>query len=267
MLDSTYSMYLELADNVPDWRTVDKNKLINDYCDLVDSKSYKAEYYLAAIICRYWPKINRVYTNTQFSCTPEDVYDWLVSSIIGATEGRSWRDPTKPIYNDPQGPDKIINRIMKTERINHLVHVNRYKRKINLGIASIDEFQENIGDAVEYAEDEPLVEDMFDDIDRNNLMEYIFNKKLYFLFFVYDIIISNSCSDGKGAFSESAVVKEIKQIDNQYLSDLSEKCGIPYKDILFAYSVSVAGRSSEYLHEGVRQAIRKLRQLYFQGDL
>lgn len=267
MLDDIYKMYCELAENVPDWRTANKNDLINTYCDLEDQNSYKSQYYLAAIMCRYWPKIQRFYKDTPMGCSYEDVYDWLTESVLAAVKGRAWRDPTNGLYQDPAGPDKVINRVMKTVRINYLVHINRLKRKTNLGAASIEELQDLAGDAVDYDEDVSLVMGCkdFDELEYSSTVQYLYSKKLYFLLFVYDIIYEDSCSNQEGKFSENAVVKNLKSIDNDYLLLLAEKTDIPYRDILFAFSTSIAGRSPEYLHEGVKQALIKLRQLYYEG--
>ena len=267
MLDDIYTMYVELADNVPNWRTIDKNQLVNTYCDLEDENSYLSQYYLAAILCKYWPKISRFYKDTPMGCTYEDVYDWLTESVLAAVKGRAWRDPTNGLYGDPAGPDKVINRVMKTVRINYLVHINRLKRRTNLGAASIEELQEIAGDSVDYDEDVSLLMNTndFENIEYSSVIKFLYNKKLYFLLFVYDVVYTDGCSNEKGKFSENAVVKNLKEIDNTYLVLLSERAEIPYKDILFAFSTSIAGRSAEYLHEGVRQALIKLRQFYFQG--
>lgn len=271
MLDDTYKMYVECADVIPGWREMDKNDLINKYCDLEEAGSSMASAYMAAIMCRYWPKIYRTLKATPYVCTEEDVYDWLTTAVLETVSGKIWRDPNHKMYGDPQGPDKSINRMMKTIRLNYLVFINRKKRAINIDALSLDELSENVGDNVNYSNetinDPYTVDTSFSQIEIKSILKDFMDKQQYYLFFIYYEISISGVSNSAGEFSENALVKCLSKIDYQDLISIAEYSELPYKDILFAYSMSICGKSNDQLHTIVSQAMYQLKKLYYDGVL
>ena len=128
MLQESYDLYASLADNIPNWKNIDKNELINKYIEYEKTDHTLANYYMGAIMCKYWPKIYRFYKATPLVCTYEDVYDWLTESIVKTLEHKTWLNPDHKLYGDPKGPDKCINIRMKSCRLNYLIAVNRDKK-------------------------------------------------------------------------------------------------------------------------------------------
>lgn len=262
MLEDIYQSYLDVAENIPDWRSQDKSDLIREYCKLHDEDSYKADYYMAAIMCKYWPKIQRFYFATPKVCTYEDVYDWLTEAIIKTLEYRTWLDPTHKLYGDPKAPDKCVNIRMKSIRLNYLIAVNRDKRKLNINNSSLEELQENIGDAVKLDTnfDIDLVQvNEFEFVDYKFLMQFFYDKKLYFLSFVYDFIVQSP------TFSIKTCALHLTNLDDNYLYDLAKRTEIKYPDVLVAYSFSILGKSIPRLHSNINQALIKLRKMYNEG--
>lgn len=270
MLEDTYKMYAECADQIPDWRTADKNDLVNRYCDLEEG-SPEASAYMAAIMCRYWPKIFKLLKATPYVCTAEDVYDWLTTAVLETVSGRIWRNPEHKMYGDPNAPDKIINRMLKTIRLNYLVFVNRKKRQINIDSLSLDELADNVGDNVNYSNeginDNYILDTSFSQIEIKSILKYFIEKQKYYLFFIYYLISIEGVSNSQGKFSEAALTKSLSKIDSQDLTTIAEYSDIPYKDVLFAYSMSICGKTTEQLHNIVSQAMYQLKKLYYDGVL
>lgn len=260
MLEDTHKMYLELAEFVPNWTEEDKSELIRQYCKLKDEDSYMAEYYMAAVMCRYWPKIQRFYLATPKVCTYEDVYDWLVTSILETIQERAWTVPTSGLYEDPRGPDKAVNIKMKCYRLNFLIYINREKRKTNIGTESFEGLHDSSGDIVDWKTSQ-IIEDAYDIVEYKMIMEFFFKKKLYSLLFVYDCIMNMLIE------SPSKIPYYLGKIDEEYLQDLSIRCGISYSDILIAYSVCLEGKSKDRLQKIAEEAAIKLKQLHYKGML
>lgn len=260
MLEGTYKMYRDLAQVVPDWETCDKNDLIKSYCALADSKDVQADCYLAAVFCRYWPKIQRFYQNTPLVCTHEDVYDWLVTSILETIQERAWLNPSSKLYQDPKGPDKAVNVKMRCYRLNFLLYVNREKRKTNLHAESFEELHESSGDVVDWGI-EQLTFEAYDELEYKLFMQYLYSKKMFFLFFVYDIIMNTDLS------SNRKLPNYLAKIDDQYLLDVSLRSGLDLDDVKYAYSLSVKDKSRTKIEDLCNESLIKLRQFYFKGML
>ena len=72
----------------------------------------------------------------------EDVYNWLIDSITYALHHKAWRNPKSSIYNDPNGPDKVINRQIRCRRYTAYQSFNRYKRKPQYTDMSLDDIND-----------------------------------------------------------------------------------------------------------------------------
>ena len=178
MLDEYKNSYKETANQIPNWLNIDKNDLCNLYLDNEGTDIQQA--YLSAIIYKYWSLIPKYHSLSYNVASPEDVYEWLVDAIMYALEHKSWKNPKSSIYNDPCGPDKVINRCMKCRRLTYYQAINRKKRQGGAIQLSLDEISEETTDCNTYLED--LMTDC--EIDNMILNQYIlkiFDKKLYFM--------------------------------------------------------------------------------------
>ena len=137
MLEEIKSQFSAQAQFIPGWGSKSKTELCNLYIQNEDDESEK-NHYFSAIILKYWDKIFSLHAKTYLTASYEDVYNWLVDSIIYALKNRKWLNPKSRIYNDPDGPDKVINRRIKCLRINHLISSNRYKRQAHINLLSLD---------------------------------------------------------------------------------------------------------------------------------
>lgn len=147
MLDEYKQIYEEVASaGLPNWKKVNKNELIKTAASL--SNGPQRDSYVAAIMLNYWNKISKFHSKCKLVATPEDVHTWLTTSVMYALDKRPWESDTSSIFNDPNGPDKVINRCMECRRITFYQQLNRFNRKINSLILSLDSITEDRKDSV-----------------------------------------------------------------------------------------------------------------------
>lgn len=131
-----------------DYESMSKSDLANGYCDADEAgdKEKKDSYFLALML-RYWYKIYE-WRNNSASLKLDDVdfVDWLIDSLNIAFRYRVWRDSKSPMYNDPNGPDKVINRCCFSTRGRAYQHHNKDKRKANIQTNSIEAITAEAGD-------------------------------------------------------------------------------------------------------------------------
>ena len=152
MLEDYKQAYKKYADQIPNWQKIGKNELCNLYIQNENDPTL-AGAYLAAIVYKYWYLINKFYSLSYNVVTVEDVYEWLLDSILYALEHRMWLKPESNIYGDKNGPDKVINRCMKCRRLTYYQSINRGKRKGGFSNVSLDEMVETYSDSIEEIND------------------------------------------------------------------------------------------------------------------
>ena len=217
MLEDYKQTYKELADlTVPDWATKNKNALIREAINYYHTNKFNG--YLSAIILRYWNKLTSYAYKCKLVVTPEDVHTWLVKSIMYAIENKPWEDQSSSIYNDLNGPDKVINRYLECLRLTFYQQLNRYKRKansLNLSLESIEE---------EYAD---LFTPTYTDDTRvlyKDMIQTYFYKKEFAKSFILDIILYDY--DIKKGFNRKRLITMLRSLDHCYCREFSERYSI-----------------------------------------
>ena len=147
MLDEYRLIYEEVASaGVPNWKEINKNELVRSASSI--ENGLLKDSYVAAIMLNYWHKIAKFYNRCKLVASPEDVHMWLTISVMYAIDTRQWENENSSVYQDPNAPDKIINRCMECRRITFYQQLNRFNRKINSAILSLDSLTEDYKDAV-----------------------------------------------------------------------------------------------------------------------
>ena len=191
MLDEYKNLYCECANNyIKGWKEIDKNQLCNLYIEH-ENDSKLSQAYLSAIIYKYWKLIPKFYSISYNVVQPEDVYEWLLSSILYALKHRSWLKKDSSIYMDKNGPDKVINRCMKCRRFTYYQAINRKKRKGGFGNLSLDQMTDELNDSLNCVVDkEDAVDRTTSDYDfmLNEYIKFIYIHDCPFNAFVLDII-------------------------------------------------------------------------------
>lgn len=208
---------------IPGWRKVNKNTLVNKYIEYEHTNRELANAYMGAIFCRYWHNISKYYATSYQSVSVETCYDWLVRSILYAIKRRPWTIPESNLYGDPAGPDKTINQVIKSTRLGFYQSSNTNRRKCNFGNTSLDSLVEELGEAA------PLPEkDYFTDVpmslDLKNFIRDAFKNKEYLLAFMVDGIINYEVfdyeKDSKGylysQFNPKKLARHVRSLSTNY---------------------------------------------------
>lgn len=126
-----------------------KSQIINGYCDAHDAGNKElANGFYAAIMLRYWYKIYEWRENSaSLHLDDEEFIEWLHDAVWYAVNHRPWRDETKSIYNDLDGPDKAIQACCGSMRGMAYQYFNKDKRRGNVQLYSLDSTVEENGDS------------------------------------------------------------------------------------------------------------------------
>lgn len=238
---SEYKRYYEKeASNIPNWRNINKNKLVNSFIENENNKTL-ANSYLAAIVCRYWSNIDKLYNNSKSSSvTREDCYEWVIDAIMYALAKRKWLDPSNKLYTDPNGPDKVINRCIASERKIFYQSSNYDCRKVNYTTFSTDQMLEENENNSLFLSDKDDYADINGSVD--NLIILSFKRGKYFLAFMidgivnYDSFISFRNKSGviTDEFSSIKLLKHLSTLDAEYARSFSARFNINYVDTVKA---------------------------------
>ena len=197
MLEDNKRLYEEVANAIlTDWKSQNKNDLIRKAVE-VGKNSYLYDGYISAIMYKYWNKIDSYYYRCKFVTTPEDIHTWLASSVLYAIEHHAWDDPEKGIYNDPNGPDKVVNRSMECRRLTFYQQLNRYNRKINSDVLSLDSLTEDYKDYIMPSENKSV------DIEYHDMVSRYFESGEVVVSFILDAIMYEDI------FSDTLEVKKL----------------------------------------------------------
>ena len=180
--------------------------------------------------------MSKLYSSCKFGVSEEECYQWLIDSVLYALEHKSWEDPESSIYNDPNGPDKVINRCLKSRRLTHYQLLNKDKRVANLNTISIEAAEDDFGD---YATDSlGLIEEETSPL-LSTVTSMIYNCASsgdVFISMLLDMIINEDILDGANkeptadSFSLISKRKILQLISNdgeRYLKDFCDRNNLP----------------------------------------
>ena len=259
MLDNYKKVYEKEADKIPNWKKINKNDLINLYIEN-ESNPELANSYISAIICRYWNKLNNYYFKSKNSVNVEDCYDWLIRAILYGINYRPWKDPNNKLYNDPNGPDKVINRCIISTRQGYFQDSNSHKRKLNYGNLSLEDLNEqyegeipNLG--TKKLETNPSI------IDINKAIKEYINKDdfisafLLYGLFNYDLIIAK---DNILTYSQKSTFTYFRNLDDKYSTYFSKSFNVE-KDLIDSYIKNINEIPDKELSNIIRRSFKLLK--------
>lgn len=147
MLESEKRMLVKCANTyVSDW----KNRSVNELCNLYvenETNEILRQGYFSAIFLKKWGYIGKNYNTSKASgFTIEDCYEMVLDAVLYVLKKRMWLNPESDMFNDPCGPDKILNRVIYSRRQLWYYNANCDKRAANYGKSSLTEIEEKVGD-------------------------------------------------------------------------------------------------------------------------
>lgn len=220
MLDNYKKSYETVANRIPNWKKINRNDLINLYIENENNPEL-ANAYISAIICRYWNKLNKYYFTSRNSVNIEDCYDWLIRAILYGISYRPWKDPNNKLYNDPNGPDKVINRCIISTRQGYFQDSNAQKRKVNYGNLSIEGLNEEYeGEIPNLGKENLKTNPSLVDVEKT-ISKYIEDNNYISAFLLYgmlhyDLIASKA---GYVEYSSKNAFRFFKSLDNKFISN------------------------------------------------
>jgi len=237
LLDDYKESLRSCASLIPGWETKGKNELCREYVQHKDNERLQNAYF-AAIVYRYWNLISKYYYMSSNVASVEDCYEWLVDSVYGCLKATSWDNPNTSIYNDPNGPDKVINRCMKCARLTYYQFINRKKRKDNFGLLSIEEMAESFGATISEPED-TTTPDKLTDWAIVDFIRDAFGKKDYFTAILIDCIINEEVFDvttsfelgTQSEFNVRKLARFISEIDDNYIIEFAHRYKLDLEDV------------------------------------
>ena len=235
MLERYKSTCKEYANRVEGWESLDKNEL----CRLCikhedDEELYNA--YFAAVLYNYCGTIGKYFQSCGGLVTVEQCADWVEDAIIYALKHRKWEDPSSSIYNDPNGPDKVINRIMKCTRANLYQYTNRKKRKDSFNMKSLDAITEAVHDnSMELIDREDHLGKL--NLDIKAYIKESFDEKDYFRAYMIDCIINDNVFNyiketGTYEFDTKKLSRRICAINEDYCKRFAREYDIPEEQVI-----------------------------------
>ena len=267
MLDEYKELCRKSANSAPGWENLSKNDLCRAYVTNKNNPTLQNAY-MSAILYRYWNLIGKYYYQSANCATPEECYAWLVDSVSCCVNLASWENPNSSIYNDPNGPDKVINRCMKCARLTYYQFINRKKRKDDFGLQSVDELKELYGNGASEPEDPEQTYDISLLVIKNYIIEE-FHKKNYFLsFLIYFIVYANvfdvvRIDDARmSEFNLRKMCRVMNDIGDDELSSLSQELSLPIDDVKKAAQY-IKGVAPGNMRKKVQQTLDDLKHSKF----
>lgn len=220
---------------------------------------------------KYWPLMTKYYAQNSAVASEEDVYEWLLNSVLYALKHRSWLNPKSSIYNDPNGPDKVINRCMKCRRLTFYQALNRKKRKDGVMLYSLDKIREDFNDSTDYMQD---IES--DECNPNCFMLTDYIRNLFYsseelAAFIMDIIINCDVfklnkQTGTKEFSLNKLVRVMMQLDSVYFSQFAERYSINPHTVEQKFNSLYNSKSEKQFYDDVNQKFVSLQQFSYFSD-
>ena len=236
MLEEYKELCRKAANFAPGWQELSKNDLCREYVKNKGNATLQNAY-ISAILYRYWNLISKYYYQSANCATPEECYGWLVDSVSCCVNLAAWENPDSSIYNDPNGPDKVINRCMKCARLTYYQFINRKKRRDEFGMLSVDELKELYGNGAPEPEDPEQEYDVSLFIIKDYIIEE-FRKKNYFVsFLIYFILYANvfdviKLEDSRTSeFNLRKMCRIMSTIEEDMLVSFSDDLKLPIADV------------------------------------
>ncbi len=261
MIESYKELCKKTANTVDGWEKLSKNEL----CRLcIENEGNPSLYnaYFAAVLYNYCPTISKYYHSCKGMVDEATCIDWMEDAIRYAFEHRRWEDPDSSIYNDPNGPDKVINRIMKCTRVNFFQYVSRKKRQDAYKTKSLDAISEMVNDNTM----EIMDRDDEDNLSAIDIKEYIkkqFQSKDYFVAYLLDCILNAHVfiydkEKQQYDFNMKKLSRAICAIDKEYCVRFANEYSLPVEEVMGTLKYFDRLNSNKLLYK-IEYSLQKLK--------
>lgn len=261
MVSELREMCRREASYIPGWEKMTKSELCR-LCIQNESNTKLYNSYFAAVLYNYCNTISRYHSSCGGLVDIATCTEWVVDAIQYALSHRRWEDPDSSIYNDQNGPDKVINRILKCTRANLYQYVNRKKRRDAYGMKSLEAIMETVNDSsLELADNEDIYSST--DIDLEEYIKGIFKRKDYFTAYLLDCILNEKVmvynkDTNEYEFNKKRLARILCSLGKEYCIRFACTYNLPTKDVLDTLKYFSRMRTDKILYK-VEFTIKKLR--------
>lgn len=249
---------MENANLLTDWRKLSGNELCFLYVKYKETNDINLDSCLSGIICKFWNVATKAYHAQGIKlASPEECYNWLIDSIQYVLDHHVWTNPEHQMYNDPKAPEKAINVVFNSTKINYFVALTRQKRKIDATSISLDSISEEASDSyfLPVFDNYNLFEDELFDVVKNYYSTYE-----YFNAICLDLIINEDLVDKSDDFvlKYKRLKWRLKQINDDYAKLFSAIYGFDYSDVKRSVKY-ISSLSNEDLDTKINRFVNELK--------
>ena len=135
--------HLKAASIINGYDKISSIDLANEYIE--NENNYLADNYFSALIINHWSLIYKLKYSVSFcrNILFEDIYEWLVESILIVLKYRKWLDKSSSLYQDPDAFEKMLNMTISHIRIANLDKIFRKDRFKDNFEYSLDKMKED----------------------------------------------------------------------------------------------------------------------------
>lgn len=255
MLEETRRIYEQEASFIPDWREMNRNDLCRKYIEFENDRMLASSYF-SAIVLTYWGKLNKKEIPRQET----GLYDLLIDSIMLALKHRAWEREGSSIYQDPNGPDKAINRIFKTRLINERIKARAQKYYADTSALSLNDLLEKTDGYLDMGEEDES-NGMCLSIDIKDFVKINFKYKDYFMSFLIHIVAYENCIDDRDGVKQVSVKRIcgfIHHMDDVFYERFAKEYELDVERVKKAAQYFI-NLNTEVLTEKVKWYFRQLR--------
>ena len=235
MIESYRESCKKAASAIPGWEKLNKNELCRLCIDNEDNDALHNAYF-AAVLYNYCTTVSKYYQSCRGLVDEATCIEWLEDAVQYALLHRRWEDPNSSIYNDPNGPDKVINRIMKCTKVNLYQYVSRKKRKDSYNVKSLDAITELVNDGtLELMDKDDHIGGL--SLDIKSYVKKAFYAKDYFMAYMIDCIVNENVftydiNCQKYSFNIRKLSRLLCSVNEEYCKRFSEDYSIDLDAVL-----------------------------------
>ena len=212
--------HLKAASIINGYDKISNIDLANGYIE--NENNYLADNYFSALIINHWSLIYKLKSSVSFykNILFEDIYEWLVESILLVLKYRKWLDKSSSLYQDPNAFEKMLNIIISHVRISNL---NKIFRK--------DRFQDNFEYSLDKMKEDFDFDFPYQELDDSNIyyiVQYYIDRDRVFNGLIVDLLCYSDTQvyDRKLKRLKFSIVKlnlNLSLLNNKYIETFVNK--------------------------------------------